>query len=350
MVNFGIDLRHFNSTQATGKAVYTKRMLDHLIKINKVYAFSNTHNNHITHPNLINVSSFRYLFHFQTTYKVLKNKLLYVATESYITPFLISLFGGRSLIVVHDLISFKDKSHKFFPRLMENIFLPLLIKFKKNTFFFSTESQMKEFHELFKISKKRTFVFFPGTNQITKIPFKKQKKYITFNATFLERKNQILLLKAFNQIKDQIDKTLVLVGKFTNPYISEIQKYIQDHDLNDKVLLKDYVSENELREILSNTAILVNPSKVEGFGLQIIEALNAKIPCLVSDIPVFKEVFKNSCLYFDVSDEQNLADQIIFLNNNLELKKQLLNNAESVLNNYSFKKTLLKFQNLLKKI
>ena len=99
-------------------------------------------------------------------------------------------------------------------------------------------------------------------------------------------------MKAFNLIKDNIDKQLVLVGKFTNPYISKIQNYILENNLMNRVTLKDYVSQKELDEIISNTAILINPSKVEGFGLQIIEALQKKFHVLFQIFLYLKKFLK----------------------------------------------------------
>ena len=350
MFNFAIDVRHLVSDHPTGKAIYTKRLLDHLLKESKVYAFTTSRDIKIKDKNL-NIKKYsKLLFHIQSAFLILKNKLTFFASESYITPLIISILGGKSVVVVHDLISFKTSSHKFFPTLVERICLPILARFKSNTFLFSTNSQLEDFKKTFNPKSKNLHVFFPGSSEFKKRKYKKNHKYITFNATFLERKNQIVLLKAFNHIKDQVNKKLVLVGKFTYPYITEIQKYIQDNNLQDQVILEDYVSDLELKTIISNTAILVNPSKIEGFGLQILEALENKVPCLISEIPVFKEVFKNACLYFDKEDHIELSDKILFLNNNLELQKQLEHNADSIIKNYSFKKTYLKFKTLLKKI
>lgn len=350
MTTFAIDFRHVNSNHPTGKAVYTRRLSDHLTAIADTYALCTDCGLKEDIANLKEKSFSKIFFHFSAAIFIKRNNLKFFSTESYITPLILSLIGGSSTIVVHDLIAFNTKDHKFFPALIEKICLPLLIKFKKNNFLFSTKSQLEDFREMFNVKKNNLFVFFPGEKNNSKPKFKKNKKFITFNATFLERKNQLILVKAFKLIANSIDKNLILVGKFTNPYVSIVQNYINKNNLSNKVTLKDYVEDKELEDIISNTALLVNPSTTEGFGLQILEALSKGIPCLLSDILVFKEVFKNSCLYFDNSDPQDLADKILFVNNNLELQKQLSLNAESVLKAYDYKKTFLKFKSLIKKI
>jgi len=278
-----------------------------------------------------------------------KFKAQIFATESFITPLISSLLGIKNIIVVHDLISFKDPTHKFFPKLIEKISLPILTKFKNNYFLFSTQNGLKESNLLFKLRKKNSFVFFPGP-KFTKTPNKTKKTLITFVSTFFERKNHILLLKAFDQIKDKTDLNLCLVGRFIEPQISKINQFIKDNKLEDRVILSDYLSDSELKQIYKKTAILCNPSKIEGFGLQIIEALHMSIPCIVSEIPVFKEVFKNSCLYFEVDNAQDLSNQILFLSKNSELKHQLNLNSKAILKKYSFPRTLVNLNAILKKI
>jgi len=352
MQTFAIDLRHLQSKKPTGKAIYTARLLELLLQENKVVGFTNRVSDefNLKHKNLFIVKVPTPIFHIYVAIYCCLKQLQLVATESFITPTLTSLLGVKNLVVVHDLIAFQDKSHAFIPKILERIFLPLLTLFKGNSFSFSSEFHRKLAKKIFKFRTKNLFVFFPGQKIKPSRSFKIRKKYITFHSTFFERKNQLCLLQAFNSLKDEVDNTLVLVGKFQKPYITEIQNYILKNKLQERVLLMDYVSDKELTNIFNNTCILVNPSFNEGFGLPIIEALSKNIPCIISDIPVFKEIFKNSCLYFDPSDPSDLRDKILFLNRNIESQTQLLKNAKSVFKTYSFPKTLLKLKLILKKL
>jgi glycosyltransferase involved in cell wall biosynthesis len=57
--------------------------------------------------------------------------------------------------------------------------------------------------------------------------------------------------------------------------------------------------------------IFVMPSRSEGFGLALIEAIQQKIPVICSDISVFKELFSdNEVTFFELGDQGSLADAI----------------------------------------
>ncbi|GAF71930.1 unnamed protein product, partial [marine sediment metagenome] len=53
----------------------------------------------------------------------------------------------------------------------------------------------------------------------------------------------------------------------------------------------------------------------EGFGLPLVEALYHKRLVLVSDIPVFREIGREFCAYFDIKSPASLAKMIIDIEN-----------------------------------
>lgn len=72
-------------------------------------------------------------------------------------------------------------------------------------------------------------------------------------------------------------------------------------DLSSSVFLLGYVE--EIDALLSNADFFIFPSYFEGLPGGIIEAMLAKTPCLVSDIPEVKECFpEDSALFFQPGD------------------------------------------------
>jgi glycosyltransferase involved in cell wall biosynthesis len=55
---------------------------------------------------------------------------------------------------------------------------------------------------------------------------------------------------------------------------------------------------------------VVYPSRYEGFGLPVIEALSIGIPVVASDIPVFREVGGEEVEFFDPESATALAEAI----------------------------------------
>jgi glycosyltransferase involved in cell wall biosynthesis len=62
------------------------------------------------------------------------------------------------------------------------------------------------------------------------------------------------------------------------------------------------IDDARLQALYSGALMLIYPSEYEGFGLPILEAQHLSCPCLVSDLPVFRELFGNSVYYFQTFD------------------------------------------------
>lgn len=70
-------------------------------------------------------------------------------------------------------------------------------------------------------------------------------------------------------------------------------------DIGSRVRDLGQVSDDELRRLYSNACCLVYPSRLEGFGLPLLEAQASRCPVVCSDIPVMHEVAGSAALYFD---------------------------------------------------
>jgi glycosyltransferase involved in cell wall biosynthesis len=54
------------------------------------------------------------------------------------------------------------------------------------------------------------------------------------------------------------------------------------------------------------------PSRSEGFGLSLTEAVSKKVPVLCSDLPVFRELFSNDEIsFFHSNDVKSLTDSVL---------------------------------------
>jgi glycosyltransferase involved in cell wall biosynthesis len=62
------------------------------------------------------------------------------------------------------------------------------------------------------------------------------------------------------------------------------------------------VEDAELESLLGRCIGSLNLSRYEGFGIPILEALMRNKRCLVSDIPVFRELFREGCSFVDPED------------------------------------------------
>lgn len=125
------------------------------------------------------------------------------------------------------------------------------------------------------------------------------------------RKNHKTVLDAFEILwQHNIDAKLCIIGK-VGWKVEHLTDRIRNHDeYNKRLFFIEKASDSELGYCYENSEALIFASIDEGFGLPIIEAASYKLPLILSDIPIFKEIANENALYFECENSQNLAETI----------------------------------------
>ena len=159
-----------------------------------------------------------------------------------------------------------------------------------------SEFSKKEIIYFYNYPKEKITVTYPGTNNSelqnpkskTKIKNLKLKikNYFLYIGTLQPRKNLITLIEAFKKINSSQNSELsklklVIVGKKGWMY-EEIFGKVKQLRLEDKVIFTGFVSEEEKTALLKNAIAYVLPSLYEGFGIPVIEAMQAGCPVVIS--------------------------------------------------------------------
>ena len=137
------------------------------------------------------------------------------------------------------------------------------------------------------------------------------------------RKGHLEVIEAMSDLWDSgYQGSLVIVGArgWNNDLVIEV---INSSQYKDKLLFwPSKISDADLAYLYKNSTALIAASLGEGFGLPLIESLQHNTPVIARNIPVFREVTKNSCLYFN--DAEDLKNIILKYH-----KQQLGNNFTS---------------------
>jgi glycosyltransferase involved in cell wall biosynthesis len=112
-------------------------------------------------------------------------------------------------------------------------------------------------------------------------------------------KNQALLVEALPRLAD--DTILVLVGH-DEGYGAELEARARQLGVAARVRMVEGVKQAELEALWSLAACAAFPTRAEGFGLPILEAMRRDIPVACSDIPVLREVGGDAVHFFPPND------------------------------------------------
>lgn len=144
-----------------------------------------------------------------------------------------------------------------------------------------------------------------------------KKDYVIFIGNIKKHKGLQTLIPAFVKFREgfQAGKDLprlLIVGEKDNfrTKDSSLEKYIEDSEKNG-IVFTGFVSNEDLRTMLREARILVQPSFYEGFGLPPLEALVSGTRALVSDIQVFREVYSEMPVtFFKTGDSDDLCKKL----------------------------------------
>ena len=132
--------------------------------------------------------------------------------------------------------------------------------------------------------------------------------YFLYPAITDRHKNHVVLLEAFAKVAaSRPDVRLVLTGSPGNAQ-AEVGAWITRLALEDRVTRIGRVSERELDSLLQGATALVYPSRYEGFGLPLAEAMAAGCPVLASSATALPEVVGDAGLLVHPDDVNGWAD------------------------------------------
>lgn len=129
-----------------------------------------------------------------------------------------------------------------------------------------------------------------------------------------ELKGQDVLLEAIKIVKKQHTNVIALfaggVAENQQSDYEYLKKYVRDNSLEENV--KFLGSLDNIPEFLNKIDICVVPSRSEGFGLALIEAMAMGVPCVASNIAGPREIIKKTDLgmLFESNNTVDLASKL----------------------------------------
>ncbi len=85
-----------------------------------------------------------------------------------------------------------------------------------------------------------------------------------------------------------------------------------------------YVSQKNYPKLIASATAFVFPTKFEGFGIPLLEAMACGVPIVCSDLPVLKEVAEDVPLYFDPDNVDNIKQKLNLFFDDKNLRENLI--------------------------
>lgn len=266
---------------------------------------------------------------------------------SHELPIGIEKTGIKSVVTIHDLI-FK-KFPQYFSVIDRTIYSAKVKHACKHAdkVVAMSERTKQDLIDLLNIDKDKIEVIYQDCDNMfragqtelrqgeVRLKYNLPKKYILSVGTIEERKNLFLLIKAFKQLP--IDTQLVVIGKETN-YAKKIHQFITRNQLGSRILFISNASFAHLPIIYQLADVFVYPSRYEGFGIPILEALVTGVPVIAAKGSCLEEAGGPDSIYVDPDNEDELAEKLKMLLSNPVLQNTMIEKGKIYAKKFEGKK------------
>lgn len=226
---------------------------------------------------------------------------------------------ARSVVTIHDLIFLRYP--EYYHWIDRKIYT---YKFRKACEYADlviaiSECTKRDIISYFHIPEEKIKVVYQGCDVAFTIPATDEKKqevreryslpehYILNVGSIEERKNVLLAVKAILHLPEEMH--LVILGRRT-AYTDQIDTFIHVHHLEKRVKILNGVPFADLPAIYQQAEVFVYPSRFEGFGIPIIEAIYSGVPVVATTGSCLEEAGGPASIYVHPDDVEGMADAL----------------------------------------
>jgi glycosyltransferase involved in cell wall biosynthesis len=185
--------------------------------------------------------------------------------------------------------------------------------------------------------------------QTIKAEFAAGTEYFLCTGGIHPRKNLINLLKAFSLFKkwQHSNMKLVIAGRLAWEYEGILEK-LQTYKYREDVVMTGYLPDEQLAKLTAGAYALVYPSWFEGFGLPVIEAMQAGTPVITSNTSSMPEAGGEAALYANPAEPDSIAKHMLSLYRDETFRSQLIEAGFNQAAKYNWDVSAEKIWNVLK--
>lgn len=257
----------------------------------------------------------------------------------------------NQLAAIHDInFAHRPKDLPWLKAKYYNFFFPRFSRKAKRIVtvsFFSKE----DIHRTYKINNNDIDVVYNGVNTLytptvdedkveTKAKYSDGQDYFLFIGSLHPRKNVCGLLRAFDAFRTTVDSNIKLLVVGESMFkTGEIEQTYEGMRYKNDVVFTGRLNNEELHQVLGAAFALTFVPFFEGFGIPVIEAMNAGVPVICSNTTSLPEVGGNAVLYVDPYSMGQIKDAMIKIYEEKELREEMITKGFVQKEKFSWDKT-----------
>lgn len=176
-----------------------------------------------------------------------------------------------------------------------------------------------------------------GKLQEVKARYQLPDKFVLYVGSIEERKNLILVAKAMAKLNRRAAIHVVAVGRRT-AYVDKIQDFLKAQGIEHLFHFYHQVPYADLPSFYKWASTFAYPSRIEGFGIPLLEAISSGVPAIGCTGSCLEEAGGPNSIYVNPDDAQGMADAILRTCTDEDLRQHMISEGKKYALNFSDEK------------
>ena len=173
-----------------------------------------------------------------------------------------------------------------------------------------------------------------GKLQEVKARYQLPDKFVLYVGSIEERKNLMLVAKAMAELNRRAAIHVVAVGRRT-AYVDQIQDFLKAQGIDHLFHFYHQVPYADLPSFYKWASTFAYPSRIEGFGIPLLEAISSGVPAIGCTGSCLEEAGGPNSIYVNPDDEKGMANAILRTCTDESLRQHMINEGKKYALNFS---------------
>ena len=176
-----------------------------------------------------------------------------------------------------------------------------------------------------------------GKLQEVKARYQLPDKFVLYVGSIEERKNLMLVAKAMAELNRRAAIHVVAVGRRT-AYVDQIQDFLKAQGIDHLFHFYHQVPYADLPSFYKWASTFAYPSRIEGFGIPLLEAISSGVPAIGCTGSCLEEAGGPNNIYVNPDDAKGMADAILRTCTDEPLRQHMISEGKKYALNFSDEK------------
>ncbi len=256
----------------------------------------------------------------------------------------------KTIITIYDVIPLIFPKQYFRNKKAEDWYRHRFIEVKKAVKIITiSESSKKDIIKFLGIPANKIKVIYGGVDEKFRVisrggikdvlkKYRIKMPYILTVSTHSFHKNINRIFQAFRELNSD-DLNLAVVCKLTFDEEKDWRDQLEKLGIQNKVILTNFVSDQELVSLYNGAEVFLFPSLYEGLGLPVLEAFACGVPVITSKVSSLPEVGGDAPVYVDPENLDEIKKALIKVIGNEKIKSEMIRKGFAQVKKFSWEKT-----------